>query len=279
MEQIPQDALQVSQSPRARVCTFFSLNRLLNAQVLDTACRHRRGYDPAWLALGRAFMSYATSRPIGAGLCLYLGYQMSVRPTQSGLAVVLDRAAGAFYKDGPVMHLVMESVSGITPARGLNPQQWSKAARLLKGLKVARQTRKGVMIKKALGITPTGADEAMFEISPRDAPRDAPPERVISVAAYFEETGNPLQYPKMPCVVLNKPNQPKMWIPFEKCTVVKGQRLARLYAPRAHCPRPAGALLILSRSRAAAGAGARRRSIRCYDQGDGAAPGPALARD
>ena len=182
-------------------------------QVLDTACRHKRGFSEDWLALGRTFLAYRSTRPIGAGLSMMLGYQMSVRPTQSGLVVIMDRAAGAFYKEGRVLDLVTESVFGIDPRAGLHrqrtAQQWHKVARLLKGLKVARVTRKGVVIKKVLSITEGGADEAMFPLHARGAPRDAPPEREVSVAAYFAETGHPLQYPRMPCVILSKPNQPK----------------------------------------------------------------------
>lgn len=37
-------------------------------QVVDTAARHQRGADPAYLAVGRNFLRTDTARPIGSGV-------------------------------------------------------------------------------------------------------------------------------------------------------------------------------------------------------------------
>lgn len=49
-----------------------------------------------WKGFGRTFLSQRTAERLGPGLDVWHGFQFSIRPTQSGPALIVDRALGAF---------------------------------------------------------------------------------------------------------------------------------------------------------------------------------------
>lgn len=207
-------------------------------QVLDTACRHKRGYETDWVALGRSFLNSQRAKPIGAGLEVWFGYQMSLRPTQSGLALVLDRAAGAFLKEGRVLDLVLEAVrvdanTGCTRANA--PREWDKLRKFMKGVMVARNTARGKRTKRVITITERGADQSFFPLTPRgEGGESSGPEKTISVADYYKTVlKQPLRFPKMPCLSLSRDNNRPIWVPMESATVIKGQRQMLVRDPQA----------------------------------------------
>jgi hypothetical protein len=109
--------------------------------VLDCVSSHRRALDEQrWAVVGRSFLNRADTRPLGAGLEVWLGYSASMRPAQhapsgapSQLSLVVDRAAAAFVKAQPVMQLVYEVCAGREPP--WDERTWRRVNKALRGLK------------------------------------------------------------------------------------------------------------------------------------------------
>ncbi len=115
--------------------------------VLDVVMHHRRALQTQhWAAVGRSFLNRGDTRPLGAGLEVWLGYSASVRPAQARgsaggaavLSLVLDRAAAAFVTAQPVMDLVYAVTNGMSPP--FDDRTWRKVTKALRGLK-ARPAR------------------------------------------------------------------------------------------------------------------------------------------
>ena len=192
--------------------------------ALDTVARQRRAADPAhWAAVGRNFVSRELVRNLGAGLEVWLGYSLSVRPTQpcagrSLLSAVVDRAAAAFVKAQSVEHYIAEVTNYHEPAPG--SLAWKKAHKALKGIKVQIQTGDATTRRQyrcSRGLTRLPASQCVFP--------NAELGRDDNVAAYFaRKLGRALRYPNLPCVDVSRSAARQILLPLELCTVVAGQR-------------------------------------------------------
>ncbi len=121
--------------------------------VLDVVMHHRRALQTQhWAAVGRSFLNRGDTRPLGAGLEVWLGYSASVRPAQARaggaamLSLVLDRAAAAFVTAQPVMDLVYAVTNGMSPP--FDDRTWRKVTKALRGLK-ARPARCAACMRAA----------------------------------------------------------------------------------------------------------------------------------
>jgi hypothetical protein len=126
---------------------FASPGQLLPAEalaVLDCVTSHRRALQAEhWTVVGRSFLNRGDTRPLGAGLEVWLGYSATTRPAQPGagagtgapalLSLVVDRAAAAFVKAQPVMQLVYEVSNGASPP--WDERTWRRVNKALRGLK------------------------------------------------------------------------------------------------------------------------------------------------
>ena len=214
---------------RAPVAAFAaSPHALLPADALaalDTVARQRRACDPArWAVAGRNLVSRDLVRALGAGLEVWLGYSLSVRPTPPvhgrSLAAVVDRAAAAFVKAQSVEQYLAE----VTGSRGqlqlaAGSHAWKKAHKALRGIKVQIQpgdptTRRQY---RARGLTQQPASACTFP--------NADLGRQDTVAAYFaRKMGRALRLPHLPCVDVSRSAAKQILLPIELCTVVAGQR-------------------------------------------------------
>ena len=114
--------------------------------ALDTVARQRRACDPInWAIAGRNLVRRQAACQLGAGLELWAGYNLSVRPTQPAtggcsLSVLIDRAASAFV----VAQSVEKYLAQVTNFQEPHPNTaaWKQAHKALRGIKVQIQPDK-----------------------------------------------------------------------------------------------------------------------------------------
>jgi len=68
---------------------------------------------------------------------VWLGYQQSLRPCQTGLLLNMDIAATAFIEPMDVIPYILNAVGRGASIDRLNPMQLKKAARAIKGVQVS----------------------------------------------------------------------------------------------------------------------------------------------
>ena len=206
-------------------------------QAIHCIARHARSMEAdcgdtsassAWVVCGRSFMQQPrTPQIIGAGLEVWLGYNMTSRPTQAGMSFVIDRAAAAFVSGGPVTQHLCSATRGFQSfmdgreLRAGSPE-WKFASKALKGLKVRSthlaNSRRTYRVK---GLTALAADKCMFDNEQLGSSE--------SVAAYMERNYNlKLRYPHLPCVDVSTSPSKACFIPMELMEVVTGQRKTSL---------------------------------------------------
>jgi len=71
---------------------------------------------------------------------VWLGYQQSLRPCQTGLLLNMDIAATAFIEPMDVIPFILNAVGRGASIDRLNPMQLKKAARAIKGVQVSAVT-------------------------------------------------------------------------------------------------------------------------------------------
>ncbi|KAK0431530.1 argonaute-like protein [Armillaria borealis] len=175
---------------------------------------------------GRSFYMHET-KSIGYGLS-------SVRPAVDRLLINVDVTTGIMYKDGPLIPLCLEYLGlrlnqahQLDPQQGLPPYERIRLQRFLSGMKIVpilaisgARGRKGkpVLVKRltdknasTLTFTPHGGGAA------------------TTVAAYFQQQNQPLQYPHIIC--METPSG--AFIPLEKCEVLPGQHIKKEIPPEA----------------------------------------------
>ncbi|KAK9804830.1 hypothetical protein WJX72_007669 [[Myrmecia] bisecta] len=191
-------------------------------QAMDVALKHSSHNNPDCTAAGRAFFfSSGLVRSLGNGVEVWLGYQQSLRPTESGLTLNVDIAATAFLEAQPMTQYIAKVAGVADLSRGLNPVQLRKVQKAVMGIKV--QVNHAGMVKRTYrtkGITNLGAADAMFENEQEN--------RQMSVAEYFETRYNvKLRYPNLSCLDVGSARKPN-WLPPECCDIVRGQRRLKL---------------------------------------------------
>ncbi|KAK9827384.1 hypothetical protein WJX81_005044 [Elliptochloris bilobata] len=193
-------------------------------QALDVALKHNTAMNPKCQAFARAFFWQDPDkvRPLGGGAEVWLGYQQSLRPCESGLTLNVDLAATAFLQVQPV-HEYLARSAGLRDvrefSRGMTPMQHKKASKAIAGIRV-ETSHVGKRAYKVKGLTERGTAHMMFFNSEEN--------REMSVAEYFEIRYKVrLQYPDVPCLNVGTPRKPN-YLPAELCTIAPGQRRLKL---------------------------------------------------
>ncbi|SJL05098.1 uncharacterized protein ARMOST_08470 [Armillaria ostoyae] len=182
---------------------------------------------------GRSFYMHET-KSIGSGLSVCQGYFQSVRPAVGRLLINVDIMTGIMYRSGPLITLCLEYLGlhpnqahQLDPQQGLPPYQRIHLQRFLSGMKIVpmlavsgARGRKGkpVLVKR---LTDKSASTLTF--TPRGGGM------ATTVAAYFQQQNQPLQYPHIICV--ETPSG--AFIPLEKCEVLPGQHVKKEIPPEA----------------------------------------------
>ncbi|PRW57108.1 argonaute 1 [Chlorella sorokiniana] len=185
-------------------------------QALDVVLKHRVSYNQDCLAVGRGFFFHDQNvRSIGGGAEVWLGYQQSLRPCQTGLALNVDMAATAMLEPMELIDYMHEKI-GDVQGRGLTPVQTRILMRALKGIKVVAKHNK---FKKAIRSVCRGSpfeEKFLNEAAGKE----------MSVADYFnQQYGIKLQNRTMPCIAVGNG---KVLLPPELCKIAPGQRRSKL---------------------------------------------------
>ncbi|GAB4819183.1 hypothetical protein N2152v2_006229 [Parachlorella kessleri] len=184
-------------------------------QALDVVLKHRMMFNKDALPLGRAFYFHDKNvRSIGGGAEVWLGYQQSLRPCQSGLALNLGTAATAMLESMPLVDYMYEKIGEV---RGqLSPIQRRTLQKAVFGVKV-KTSHTG--FKKAIRSITRGSP---FEESFVNEAAG----RTMTIADYFKEQyGISLRHRELPCVAVGNG---KIILPPEVCIIVPGQRRTKL---------------------------------------------------
>ncbi|KAK0455295.1 argonaute-like protein [Desarmillaria tabescens] len=187
----------------------------------------------AYPSHGRSFYMHET-RSIGLGLLVCQGYFQSVHPAFDRLLINVDITMGIMYKDGSLISLCLEYLGlpshqahQLDPQQGLPPYERIRLQRFLSGMKIVptlagsgAHGRKGkpVLVKRL-----TNRSALMLTFTPHGGGA------VTTVAAYFQQQNQLLQYPHIICVETSS----GAFIPLEKCEVLPGQSVRKEIPPEA----------------------------------------------
>ncbi|KAI8828499.1 Piwi domain-containing protein, partial [Chytridium lagenaria] len=189
--------------------------------ALDILLRHRPSLT--YTTVGRCFYTPDSAAAIANGAQLWQGFHQSIRPTFGQMLINLDVSATAFYQPGPVVEMVAKILgrNGAGDLRGpISEKDRIKLEKSLKGLKIV-VTHRGHLRRKyrITRITSSPANRTMFPVG------DTGNEE--SVANYFQTKYNAsLYFPHLPCLIVGDPSK-MIYLPFEVCEVVPGQRHLR----------------------------------------------------
>lgn len=185
-------------------------------QALDVVLKHRASYNKDCLPVGRAFFFHDEQvRSIGGGAEVWLGYQQSLRPCQTGLALNINMAATAMLEASELTDYMYEKI-GDVQGRGLTPVQIRILNRALKGIKIKTKHNQ---FKKAIRSVCRGSpfDERFLNEAAG---------REMTVAEYFQQQYNiKLTNRHLPCIAVGNG---KVILPPELCTIAAGQRRSKL---------------------------------------------------
>lgn len=117
-------------------------------QALDVALRYAVSSRSDCIVRGsNVFPTTARAQQLGQGVECWTGFHQSVRPTQSGLTVNVDRAFGAYYRNMPLLEFCNELLGGGADSHGRggrragattqwNPAQTRRLSQSLGGISV-----------------------------------------------------------------------------------------------------------------------------------------------
>lgn len=178
-----------------------------------------------------------SSRPtdVGMNLELRMGFVKSVKATEQGLCINLDRAAALFQKGGNLTDVMMNLVNfGSRPNQGYTKQNFiltrdlrDNLERELSNLRIEfRNPKLGYQRKVRLergAFTQYSVSQIKFDWIEKDPTGKVTKEvRGISVFDYFKQKHKvTLQYPNLPCLAVGKDK--KNNLPVELCHLVPEQ--------------------------------------------------------
>uniref|UniRef100_A0A061QLI6 Putative argonaute n=1 Tax=Cupiennius salei TaxID=6928 RepID=A0A061QLI6_CUPSA len=150
---------------------------------------------------------------LGYGLEIWRGYDQSVQLTKSGPVVVINLAAKAFHKAGPVIDYACDVLrTDITNIPRLTKFQIRSLSEALKGLQIQVTHQRHPRKYKIKAVSDDAASEILLEVN----------KKKVSVAQYFLEKYRRLNYPHLPCLHMHSNNN-TTFIPMETCEVTEGQ--------------------------------------------------------
>ncbi|KAK0473906.1 argonaute-like protein [Armillaria novae-zelandiae] len=193
----------------------------------------RMGPSMKYPSRGRSFYMLE-GKSIGLGLSVCQGYFQSIRPAVDRLLINVDITTGIMYRDGPLISLCLEylglrphQADQLNPEQGLSVYNRIRLQRFLSGMRIVpvlavsgAHGRKGkpVLVKRL-----TNKNASTLTFTPRGGGT------ATTVAAHFQQRGQPLQYPYIICVETLS----GAFIPLEKCDVPSGQHVNKDIPPEA----------------------------------------------
>lgn len=189
-------------------------------QVLDIVLRELP--TQRYIPVGRSFYSseLGTKQSLGEGLESWCGFYQSIRPTQMGLSLNIDKSSTAFIEPLPVVDFVSQLLGMDVTAVLLSDTDRVKIKKSLRGVRV-EVTHRGQMRRKYRIVTLTSqpTQELTFPMDDNSTMK--------SVVEYFREHYNiSLQHTQLPCLQVGNQQRPN-YLPMEVCKIVAGQRYSK----------------------------------------------------
>ncbi|KAF0548446.1 Piwi-domain-containing protein [Gigaspora margarita] len=157
------------------------------------------------------------------GIELMIGFYQSVRPGWDKLLINIDICATTFYPSGPLIELIPKILatkkSKDDLRRGLSKDEIKNLERFIKGISFTttyRSSNNSKPKKKASYITEKSAQQLKFRLN----------DQIISVSEYYRNSGTPLEFSMLPCIVVKstKRGQNDAYFPLEICSIISGQK-------------------------------------------------------
>ncbi|KAG8946718.1 hypothetical protein FRC04_011496 [Tulasnella sp. 424] len=175
----------------------------------------------------RSFFTRAEFKDMGRSVELWRGYFQSVRPAIGKMVINVDISSAAIYKSGPLIKVCLEYMGKSPdgdPLQFLSVNRLDQRTRrdLLKFIRnlTVRTNRNGEIRDRAIkDISEKGADTLDFPLDEGG--------RITVQAWHRRETGRPLRFPTVVCVLLGK----RAWVPLELCEVLPGQFYRKTLTP------------------------------------------------
>ncbi|GFY50135.1 protein argonaute-2 [Trichonephila inaurata madagascariensis] len=167
------------------------------------------------IQVGRSFfyLNQPNKISLGEGLEVWFGYNQSLHLTHHGPAVVINMAAKAFHKSGPVLDYAKDVLRrDITCGVPMKPHEVKRLEEALRGLKVRGMHLSYPRKYVIEGISKLSAEDLKIQYEGNE----------MSIAHYYEIKYERLLYPYLPCLFMRSSSN-QTYIPFENCSVIEGQ--------------------------------------------------------
>ncbi|OQS54083.1 AGO2 [Ecytonucleospora hepatopenaei] len=165
--------------------------------------------------------------PIGIGLDVLSGLQVSFNLTHQGLFLNLDQSFGVFYKPQTLISLIDEfcrEERRFGTIENPTPELFHALNKYVSKLKVRTIHRNDKnKTYTSLGLTEESALHKIVSIKAQDASN----EEDLTVAEYFKNRYKELRYPKLPCIRI-KNRDTEIFFPIEVLEIVPMQK----YSPK-----------------------------------------------
>eukprot|EP00249_Psilotum_nudum_P010610 c22645_g1_i2 orf=439-2946(-) len=193
-------------------------------RVLDVVLREHassRGY----LLVRDSFFHSSLGKvgDIGEGVESWTGYDVSFKPTVSGLALNLDLSTTTMIKPLPVLDFLGEHLR--KDPRMFNQGDWMKVKRILKGIRIT--TTHTALNHKIFGLSPEPAQSLRFSKKIKDQTGTVASIEEVNIVDYYQATYNlRLRDIHLPCLDVGKASRP-VYLPLEFCRILPGQRYTK----------------------------------------------------
>ncbi|GBC09434.1 hypothetical protein RclHR1_08860007 [Rhizophagus clarus] len=190
--------------------------RVLKAiTVLNALIKHQTSMK--YVPSGKSFYTRNGFKSLTGIAEAWQGYYQSVRPAPGKMMINVDLTATAFCESGPLVNIIVNLLGkrSLNDFRGgINERERNILEKELKNYKIRVIHRKTNQHYHILKITPQDAQGTKFNDEDGN---------LIDVASYFQKKYKRLDYPYLPCVMVEE----EVFLPMEICEVTENQRYFR----------------------------------------------------
>ncbi|DBA92483.1 TPA: hypothetical protein ACH3X1_002716 [Trebouxia sp. C0004] len=193
-------------------------------QALDVALKNGASNHPDCVTLPRAFFFYDPDvvKPVGGGAEVWIGYNQSLRPCQSGLTLNMDITAAAFLEGQPMLQLIGSTVGMQNVSGGLNPGQVRSINKAIRGVQVEVDYQGSGSYKRKYRVREIIA-KGPFDLVFKNEQAGSE----MNVGDYYQSAYKIKLNPSLPCLNVGGSGRPT-YVPAELATVKRGQRKLKL---------------------------------------------------
>ncbi|GES99674.1 piwi domain-containing protein [Rhizophagus clarus] len=189
--------------------------RVLKAiTVLNSIIKHQTSMK--YVPSGKSFYTRNGFKSLTGIAEAWQGYYQSARPTPGKMMINIDLNAAVFCESGPLVNIVVKLLGKRSPndlRGGINERDRNILEKVLKNYQIRVIHRKTSQHYHILKITPQDAHGTKFNVDGH----------MIGVASYFQEKYKRLDYPYLPCVMVEE----EVFLPMEICEIIENQRYFR----------------------------------------------------